>query len=106
MVGFINELNSSLNGLSFAQDENGKWGYKVGADAVIPFNSGGTVTLSIPSQNRYADQAATFISGSLTLSVDSSGVSIKSNNISITTRYVQRPDQDQVWKPTVTAKLI
>lgn len=30
-------LNSSLNGLSFAQDENGKWGYKVGADAVIPF---------------------------------------------------------------------
>ena len=29
--------NSSLNGLSFAQYENGKWGYKVGADAVIPF---------------------------------------------------------------------
>lgn len=26
-----------MNGLSFAQDENGKWGYKVGADAVIPF---------------------------------------------------------------------
>lgn len=35
--------NSSLNGLSFAQDSNGKWGYKVGADSVIPF-SGGNVS--------------------------------------------------------------
>lgn len=33
-------INSSLGGLSFAQDANGKWGYKVGADAVIPFKSG------------------------------------------------------------------
>lgn len=29
--------NSSLGGLSFAQDADGNWGYKVGADAVIPF---------------------------------------------------------------------
>lgn len=28
-----------MNGLSFAQDADGNWGYKVGADAVIPFNS-------------------------------------------------------------------
>ena len=27
-----------MGGLSFAQDENGKWGYKVGADAVVPFS--------------------------------------------------------------------
>ena len=33
-------INSSLGGLSFAQDADGKWGYKVGADAVIPFKSG------------------------------------------------------------------
>lgn len=33
-------VNSSLNGLSFAQDADGNWGYKVGADAVIPFKSG------------------------------------------------------------------
>lgn len=77
-----------------------------GADTVLPFSSGGTVTLTIPSQARYADQAATFISGTLTLSIDSDGVSIESNNISVTTRYVQRPNMDQVWTPTVTAKLI
>ena len=33
-------LNSSLNGLSFAQDADGNWGYKVGADSVVPFKSG------------------------------------------------------------------
>lgn len=36
MPGFL-RINSSLNGLSFAQDADGNWGYKVGADAVIPF---------------------------------------------------------------------
>ena len=36
----VSKLNSSLNGLSFAQDADGNWGYKVGADAVIPFKSG------------------------------------------------------------------
>ncbi len=36
----VKELYSSLGGLSFAQDANGKWGYKVGADAVIPFKKG------------------------------------------------------------------
>lgn len=29
-----------MGGLSFAQDDDGNWGYKVGADAVIPFKSG------------------------------------------------------------------
>lgn len=33
----VKEVYSSLNGLSFAQDADGNWGYKVGADAVIPF---------------------------------------------------------------------
>ena len=36
----LHKVNSSLNGLSFAQDADGNWGYKVGADAVIPFKSG------------------------------------------------------------------
>lgn len=35
-----------MNGLSFAQDANGNWGYKVGADAVIPFKSGIQTLLS------------------------------------------------------------
>lgn len=99
-------INSSLGGLSFAQDENGKWGYKVGADSVIPFSSGGTVTLTFPNQNRYADQAGTVVRGTLTLSIDSDGVSIVSNNISIQTIYVQRPDMTTTWTPTVTAALI
>ena len=34
----INELNRDLGGLSFAQDSEGNWGYKIGgADPVIPF---------------------------------------------------------------------
>ena len=34
------KLNSELGGLSFAQNEEGEWGYKPsGADAVIPFKS-------------------------------------------------------------------
>lgn len=99
-------VNSSLGGLSFAQDENGKWGYKVGADSVIPFSSGGTVTLTFPNQSRYADQAGTVVSGALTLSIDSDGVSIVSNNISIQTIYVQRPNMTATWTPTVTAELI
>lgn len=34
-----------MGGLSFAQDENGKWGYKVGADAVIPFKDAANVSV-------------------------------------------------------------
>ena len=34
-----NELSRDLGGLSFAQDSEGNWGYKIGgADPVIPFN--------------------------------------------------------------------
>lgn len=102
----VKEVYSSLGGLSFAQDENGKWGYKVGADSVIPFSSGGTVTLTFPNQSRYADQAGTVVRGTLTLSIDSDGVSIVSNNISIQTIYVQRPNMTTTWTPTVTAALI
>ena len=102
----FDKVNSSLGGLSFAKDENGKWGYKVGADSVIPFSSGGTVTLTFPNQSRYADQAGTVVSGTLTLSIDSDGVSIVSNNISIQTIYVQRPNMTATWTPTVTAALI
>lgn len=105
-IDSVYELNSSFGGLSFAQDENGKWGYKVGADSVIPFSSGGTVTLTFPNQNRYADQAGTVVRGTLTLSIDSDGVSIVSNNIYIQTIYVQRPDMTTTWTPTVTAALI
>lgn len=41
----FDNVSTSLGGLSFAQDENGKWGYKVGgADTVTPFK--GDVTIS------------------------------------------------------------
>ena len=100
-------VNSSFGTLSFGVDSNGKAYYKIGgADTEHPFKSGGTVMLTIPSQARYADQAATFIGGTLTLSIGSDGVSIESNNISITTRYVQRPNMDQIWAPTITAELL
>lgn len=52
-------LNSSLNGLSFAQDKNGNWGYKVGADAVVPFKSG--VNYVLWDMGRYdSDRSYTF----------------------------------------------
>ena len=36
----INELNRDLGGLSFGQDADGSWGYRIGgADPVIPFKS-------------------------------------------------------------------
>lgn len=105
-AGAVNELNSSLVSDIYVGSDGKLHKIIGGADTVLPFSSGGTVTLTIPSQARYADQAATFISGTLTLSIDSDGVSIESNNISVTTRYVQRPNMDQVWTPTVTAKLI
>lgn len=36
----VNQLNSSLGGLNFAQDAEGNWGYiPSGADSVIPFKS-------------------------------------------------------------------
>lgn len=34
----VKEVYSSLGGLSFAKDADGNWGYKVGADAVVPFS--------------------------------------------------------------------
>ena len=37
----LKEVNNSLGGLSFTQDEKGNWGYiPSGADTVIPFKSG------------------------------------------------------------------
>ena len=37
----VKELSSDLGGLSFGQDADGNWGYKIGgADTVIPFSSG------------------------------------------------------------------
>ena len=33
-----------MNGLSFAQDADGNWGYKVGADSVVPFKNGYSVS--------------------------------------------------------------
>jgi hypothetical protein len=43
-----NDLNKSLNGLSFAQDADGNWGYKIGgADTVYPFKSIDAVTTFI-----------------------------------------------------------
>lgn len=58
----VNELNRDLGGLSFAQDSEGNWGYKVGgADSVTPFKtepfvydfSDGTFNLSDSSKPYY-----------------------------------------------------
>lgn len=40
-VQLFNHVNDSLGGLSFGQDKNGNWGYRIeGADSVTPFKSG------------------------------------------------------------------
>ena len=50
----VSEINSNLGTLTFAQNTDGKWGYKVaGADPVIPFSSikvRHTVTNTTPGQ--------------------------------------------------------
>lgn len=43
--------------MSFAKDADGKWGYKVGADAVIPFKSGGNMK-AVVTFTGYAQQPA------------------------------------------------
>lgn len=44
----LDEINSNLCGISFAQDANGNWGYrKPGADSVIPFKKGGSYSLTV-----------------------------------------------------------
>lgn len=52
MPGFL-RINSSLGGLSFTQDADGNWGYKVGADAVIPFKSGLNGTVEWLNSNEF-----------------------------------------------------
>lgn len=55
-------INSSLNGLSFAQDTEGNWGYKApGADTVLPFSS--MATLLWENSNISAPMNAQTISG-------------------------------------------
>ena len=60
-------VNSSLGGLSFAQDENGKWGYKVGADAVIPFS--GNFQLDIVIQVQGYNYAGVQASANATVTI-------------------------------------
>ena len=47
MVSFtVTELSRDLGGLSFGQDTDGNWGYKIGgADPVIPFSSISSLSL-------------------------------------------------------------
>lgn len=60
-------LNSSLNGLSFAQDTEGNWGYKVGADAVIPFS--GNFQLDIVIQVQGYNYAGVRASSNATVTI-------------------------------------
>ena len=66
--GEIKALNTNLNGLTFAKDANGKWGYKVaGADPVIPFNSAGEkIVLTITKNSIGSNEKNWVVSGSVT----------------------------------------
>lgn len=73
----FDNVNSSLGGLSFAQDAKGKWGYKVGADAVIPFKSGANIIKTLVHGQNQA-QTYTFTDNCdsalvLTANVDDAG---------------------------------
>ena len=47
-IKVVHDLNSSLGGLTFAQNDEGKWGYKPsGADAVIPFSNNDLSNMTI-----------------------------------------------------------
>lgn len=50
----LKEVNSSLGGLSFTQDEKGNWGYKPsGADTVIPFKGSTELKQLTCTSNNY-----------------------------------------------------
>lgn len=53
--------------MSFAQDENGKWGYKVGADAVTPFS--GNFQLDIVIQVQGYNYAGVQASANATVTI-------------------------------------
>lgn len=102
--GFTQDTYSAVTGLAYDATNN-KLGLKVGADTVIPFSSSGEITLTIPMQANYSDQAKTEISGTLKLTFDSDGASITFNNIKIITTYLQNSSVANTWTPTVTVKL-
>lgn len=103
--GFTQDTYSAVTGLAYDATNN-KLGLKVGADTVIPFSSSGEITLTIPTQSSYSDQAKTEISGTLKLTFDSDGVSITFNNIKIITTDLQHSSVATTWTPTITAKLL
>lgn len=61
----IKPLNDSLSGLSFGQDSEGNWGYKVGASTEItPFKSGGSLIIPSITYGRNGTRGNTYVNSS------------------------------------------
>ena len=58
----IEDLTTNMSGLTFGQNENGKWGYRVGgADPVIPFKTGEDILPSFIRHQNYVIPSRRFL---------------------------------------------
>lgn len=58
----LEKMNANMSGLTFGQNENGKWGFKVGgADPVIPFKTGEDILPSFIRHQNYVIPSRRFL---------------------------------------------
>ena len=81
-AGAIKELNQSLSGLSFGQDAEGNWGYKVGASTEItPFKSGGGINIPLLNLTSNTNASINFdVTNYKTLSIESWTMAVTDSN--------------------------
>ena len=91
LLGKIDELTENLGDLTFAQDADGNWGYKVGgADPVIPFGGNLKPLVLEASQSYTADQSGYVLAVGAAANGNGSNlcsVTIKKNGNAVTPKF-------------------
>lgn len=91
LLGKIDELTENLGDLTFAQDADGNWGYKVGgADPVIPFGGNLKPLVLEASQSYTADQSGYVLAFGAAANGNGSNlcsVTIKKNGNAVTPKF-------------------
>ena len=91
LLGKIDELTENLGDLTFAQDADGNWGYKVGgADPVIPFGGSLKPLVLKASQSYTADQSGYVLAFGAAANGNGSNlcsVTIKKNGNAVTPKF-------------------
>lgn len=91
LLGKMDELTENLGDLTFAQDADGNWGYKVGgADPVIPFGGSLKPLVLKASQSYTADQSGYVLAFGAAANGNGSNlcsVTIKKNGNAVTPKF-------------------